>query len=117
MLATALRMAGDSQDRQAVATVVDGVAATILAAGGDRAGAERAAVLLGAAHTIRGAFDHSSLDSPAARDGARETLGAAAFEAAYQRGRNLGYAEALALAEDSAALSPAGHPPGPATGG
>ena len=101
VLATALRLAADSQDRQAVAVVVDGVAAAVLAADAGGAGAERAAVLLGAAHTIRGAFDHSSLDAPHARDGARETLGAGAFEAAYQRGRELGYAEALALAERS----------------
>jgi hypothetical protein len=99
-LATALGLASQSQDRQAVAVVVDGVAAAVLAADGGLAGAERAAVLLGAAHKIRGAFDHSSLDAPPARDGARETLGAEAFEAAYQRGRELGYAEALALAED-----------------
>jgi predicted ATPase len=99
-LAAALRLAGESQDRQAVAVVVDGVAAALLVADGGRAGAERAAVLLGAAHKIRGAFDHSSLDAPPARDGAREALGGGAFEAAYQRGRELGYAEALALAED-----------------
>jgi hypothetical protein len=66
------------------------------------ASAERAAVLLGAAHSIRGAFDHSSLEAPAARDTARQTLGDAAFEAAYQRGRQLGYEDALAFAEDSA---------------
>jgi predicted ATPase/DNA-binding SARP family transcriptional activator len=101
VLATALRLASDSQDRQAVAVVVDGVAAAVLAADASGAGAERAAVLLGAAHTIRGAFDHSSLDAPQAREAARETLGAGAFEAAYQRGRELGYAEALALAERS----------------
>ena len=117
MLAAALRLAGESQDRQAVAVVVDGLAAAVLVADAGRAGAERAAVLLGAAHTIRGAFDHSSLDAPVARDGARETLGAQAFEAAYQRGRELGYAEALALAEDSVDFSPAGQPHGPAAGG
>ena len=100
MLGTALRLAEDSQDRQAVAVVVDGVAAAVLVDAG-HAGAERAAVLLGAAHTIRGAFDHSSLDAPQARDTAREALGAGAFEASYQRGRELGYAEALALAERS----------------
>jgi predicted ATPase/DNA-binding SARP family transcriptional activator len=117
MLSAALRLAGESQDRSAVAVVVDGVAAAVLVTDGGRAGAERAAVLLGAAHTIRGAFDHSSLDAPAARDGARETLDAEAFEAAYQRGRELGYAEALALAEDSVNFSPAGQPHGPAAGG
>jgi predicted ATPase/DNA-binding SARP family transcriptional activator len=116
-LSAALRFAVESQDRQSVAIVVDGVAAAVLATAGGRAGAERAAVLLGAAHTIRGAFDHSSLDAPQARDGAREALGAEAFEAAYQRGRELGYAEALALAEDPARPAPAGQPNGPAAGG
>ena len=116
-LTAALRFAVESQDRQSVAIVVDGVAAAVLATAGGRAGAERAAVLLGAAHTIRGAFDHSSLDAPQARDGAREALGAEAFEAAYQRGRELGYAEALALAEDPARHAPAGQPNGPAAGG
>ena len=43
-----------------------------------------------------------------ARAGARETLGAEAFETAYQRGRELGYTEALALAEDAARPSPGG---------
>ncbi|HSR23467.1 MAG TPA: hypothetical protein VLW53_07940, partial [Candidatus Eisenbacteria bacterium] len=115
-LAGALRLARDSQDRSAVAIVVDGVAAASLVTDGGPAMAERAAVLLGAAHTMRGAFDHSSLDAPQARDCARETLGAGAFETAYQRGRDLGYADALALAEDSARPSP-GQPGGPAAGG
>jgi len=116
MLSTALRIAAESMDRQGVAVVVDGVAAAALMTDGP-AGAERAAVLLGAAHTIRGAFDHSSLDAPAARDGAREALGAEVFEAAYQRGRELGYAEALALAEDSVKSAAAGQPHGPPAGG
>ena len=107
-LAGALRLARDSQDRSAVAIVIDGVAAATLLTHGGPAAAERAAVLLGAAHTIRGAFDHSSLDSVPARAGARETLGAEAFETAYQRGRELGYTEALALAEDAARPSPGG---------
>jgi tetratricopeptide (TPR) repeat protein len=107
-LAGALRLARDSQDRSAVAIVVDSVAAATLVTDGSPAAAGRAAVLLGAAHAIRGAFDHSNLDAVPARDGARETLGAEAFEAAYQRGRELGYAEALALAEDAARPSPSG---------
>jgi hypothetical protein len=104
-LAAALRLARDSQDRSAVAVVVDGVAAAALWTDGSRASAERAAVMLGAAHSIRGAFDHSSLDAPAARDTARQMLGGKAFEAAYQRGRELGYEDALTLAEDSAQSS------------
>jgi hypothetical protein len=105
-LAAALRLARDSQDRSGVAVVVDGIAAAAaLWTGGGRAGAERAAVLLGAAHSIRGAFDHSSLDAPAARDSARQVLGEAEFEAAYQRGRDLCYEEAIALAEDTAGSS------------
>ncbi len=105
-LAAALRLARDSQDRSGVAVVVDGIAAAAtLWTDGGRAGAERAAVLLGAAHSIRGAFDHSSLDAPAARDSAQQALGEAEFEAAYQRGRDLCYEEAIALAEDTAGSS------------
>ena len=54
---------------------------------------------------LRGAFDHSSLDAPEARDTARQALGEAGFEAAYQRGRGLGHEEAIALAEDAAGSS------------
>jgi len=99
-LAEALRLAGDSQDLAVVAVVVDGIAAAMLWTGSGRPGAERAAVLLGAAHSIRGAFDHSSLDAPEARDTARQRLGEADFDAAYQRGREMPREKALALAED-----------------
>jgi hypothetical protein len=99
-LAEALRLAADSQDLAAVAVVVDGIAAAMLWTGTSRPGAERAAVLLGAAHSIRGAFDHSSLDAPQARDTARERLGQAGFDSAYQRGRDMSRDKALALAED-----------------
>jgi predicted ATPase/DNA-binding SARP family transcriptional activator len=98
-LAEALRLAADSQDLAAVAIVVDGIAAAMLWAGTDRPGAERAAVLLGAAHSMRGAFDLSSLDAPEARDTARQRLGEADFDAAYQRGRDMPREKALALAE------------------
>ena len=98
-LAEALRLAADSQDLAAVAIVVDGIAAAMLWTGTGRSGAVRAAVLLGAAHSIRGAFDHSSLDAPEARDTARERLGEADFDAAYQRGLNMSRDKALALAE------------------
>jgi predicted ATPase/DNA-binding SARP family transcriptional activator len=104
-LADALRLAGVSLDRSAVAAVVDGIAAAALWADDGRASAERAAVLLGAAHSIRGAFDHSSLDAPKARDIARQRLGGQAFEQAYRRGRELGYDEALALAGETARSS------------
>ncbi|HEV2373427.1 MAG TPA: BTAD domain-containing putative transcriptional regulator [Streptosporangiaceae bacterium] len=99
-LAEALRLARESQERAAVAIVLDGIAAAALWTEAGRSSADRPAVLLGAAHSIRGAFDHSSLDAPGARDTARQRLGGEAFEAAYQRGRELGYEEALALAED-----------------
>jgi tetratricopeptide (TPR) repeat protein len=100
-LTSALRLARDSKDLSALAVVIDGVAAAALWTDASRFGAERAAVLLGAAHSLRGAFDHSSLDAPEARDTARQALGEAGFEAAYQRGRALGHAEAFALAEDA----------------
>jgi hypothetical protein len=98
-LAEAFRLAADSQDLAAVAIVVDGIAAAMLWTGTSRSAAERAGVLLGAAHSIRGAFDHSSLDAPEAREAARQRLGGADFDAAYQRGRSLPRDKALALAE------------------
>jgi predicted ATPase/DNA-binding SARP family transcriptional activator len=101
-LAAALRLALDGQERAAVAAVVDGLAAATLWADPSPADAERAAVLLGAAHSMRGVFDRSSLDAPHARDTAQQILGDAAFEAAYQRGRALSYEDAVAFAEDSA---------------
>jgi predicted ATPase/DNA-binding SARP family transcriptional activator len=104
-LASALRLAHDSQDLSALAVVVDGVAAAGLWTDASRSGAERAAVLLGAAHSLRGAFDQSSLDAPEARDTARQALGEAGFEAAYQRGRDLGHEEAFALAENAVTSS------------
>jgi hypothetical protein len=107
-LASALRLARDSQDLSALAVVMDGVAAAGLWTDASRSGAERAAVLLGAAHSLRGTFDQSSLDAPEARDTARRALGEAGFEAAYQRGRGLGHAEAFALAEDAVGSSAAG---------
>jgi predicted ATPase/DNA-binding SARP family transcriptional activator len=100
-LAAALRLALDGQERSAVAVVVDGLAAATLWTDASPDGAERAAVLLGAAHSIRGVFDRSSLDAPQAKDTARQALGDAAFEAAYQRGRALSYEDALTLAEDT----------------
>jgi predicted ATPase/DNA-binding SARP family transcriptional activator len=100
-LASALRLARDSMDLSSLATVMDGVAAAAVWTDPSRPGAERAAVLLGAAHSLRGAFDHSSLDAPETRDAARRTLSEAAFDAAYQRGRALGSEEAFTLAEEA----------------
>ena len=74
-------------------------------------GADRAAALLGAADSIRGAVDHSSLDAPGVRAAAGEQLGAAAFGATYRRGLGLPYEEALGFAYASAA--PASTSPAP----
>jgi predicted ATPase len=104
-LASALRLARDSKDLSALAVVMDGVAAAALWTDPSRSSAERSAVLLGAAHSLRGAFDHSSLDAPETRDTARRTLGEAAFDAAYQRGRGLGPEEAFTLAKDAVGSS------------
>jgi predicted ATPase/DNA-binding SARP family transcriptional activator len=60
--------------------------------------AELAARLLGAAHAVRGAFDESSLDAPQARAAARDTLGPAAFDAAYRSAADSTYQTALELA-------------------
>jgi hypothetical protein len=63
--------------------------------------AELAARLLGAAHGVRGAFDESSPDAPQARAAARDTLGDAAFEAAYQSAAGLTYEASIALARET----------------
>jgi predicted ATPase/DNA-binding SARP family transcriptional activator len=99
LLAQALRAAGDWVEHPPLAAVLDALAAYVLRRGqaGD---AELAAVLLGAAHAVRGAFDESSLDAPAARAAARRALGEPAFDAAYARGREHTRAAALSFAAD-----------------
>jgi hypothetical protein len=92
-------------ERPPLAAVIDAIAAYVLAVGpsdGSPAQAagdpELAATLLGAAHAVRGAFDESSPDAPGVRVASREVLGDDAFDAAYQRGRGLGFEGAVALA-------------------
>ena len=63
----------------------------------DGEAAGRAATLLGAAHAVRGAFDEGGAEAPCVRSAAREALGAAAFEAAYESGRALSRDEAVTL--------------------
>jgi predicted ATPase/DNA-binding SARP family transcriptional activator len=97
LLAEALRAAGDWVEHPPLAAVLDALAAYVLRRG--QAGAsELAATLLGAAHAVRGAFDESSLDAPAARAAARRALGGSAFDAAYARGREYSRAGALSYA-------------------
>ena len=128
MLAAALRAAAEWVERPALAAVIDAI--TVLArrvgspvAPGEspdrgapradpRRGAVLAATLLGAAHTIRGTFDAGSLDAPGAREAARGVLGAAEFEAAYERGRTLSRDDALALAS-AVVADPVDPAPGP----
>jgi ATP/maltotriose-dependent transcriptional regulator MalT len=103
LLAAALGTAAAWVERPALAAVIDAIAALALRAGepaGSREGAVLAATLLGAAHTVRGAFDEGSLDAPPARGAARGVLGEAGFDAAYQHGRALGRDEAVTAAAD-----------------
>jgi predicted ATPase/DNA-binding SARP family transcriptional activator len=95
LLRTALAAAVQTNDRPIAAMALEGLAG-IAAADGDPG---HAAELLGAADSVRGTIDHSSLDAPAARGAARERLGQAGFDAAYQRGRALSYEDAIALAD------------------
>jgi predicted ATPase/DNA-binding SARP family transcriptional activator len=95
LLRDALGEAEAAGDRPAGAAAVEGLAVAALRT----AGAERAAALLGAADSIRGAVDHGSLDAPVIRAAAREQLGEAAFDAAYQRGLGMPYDEALGFAQ------------------
>ncbi|HEY4465540.1 MAG TPA: BTAD domain-containing putative transcriptional regulator [Streptosporangiaceae bacterium] len=97
-LAEALSLASEGMDRPALAAVIDGIADLVLRRGGDAEAAELAATLLGAAHRVRGAFDHGSLDAPRVAEKARHALGDGTFDAACRRGRALSYDEALARA-------------------
>ena len=101
LLRDALGTAATVGYRPAAAVTVEGLAAAALRLDT----AERAATLLGAADSIRGAVDHSSLDVAGIRAAATGQLGEAAFEAAYRRGRGMPYTEALGFAQASAALA------------
>jgi ATP/maltotriose-dependent transcriptional regulator MalT len=106
VLAAALGTAADWMERPALAAVIDAIAVFALQADGATGSREQAvlaATLLGAAHTIRGAFDEGSLDAPAARDAVRSLLGPAAFQAAYERGQGVARDQALTLARAAAA--------------
>ncbi len=78
----------------ALAEAVAGVAA-LAGAYGDH---ERAAELLGLAHSLRGFRDASSLEEARVTSAATAAIGAFEFAAAYQRGRHLTREDALALA-------------------
>ena len=102
LLAAALSGAADWVERPALADVMDAIAVFVLQAGSPERAAQ-AATLLGAGHTIRGAFDEGSLDAPGVRDAARALLGEAGYSAAYENGRALGRDEALAVAKGAVA--------------
>ena len=104
LLATALAEAADWIEVPALAAVIDAIA---LLASRTAEHAALAATLLGAAHTIRGCFDESSLDAPAGRAAARGRLGPDAFRDAYDYGRALARENALALAASSVTTSSA----------
>ncbi len=87
-------------EHPSLAVVLDAVAACVLTRDRDD-DAVLAARLLGASHSVRGAFDESSLDAPPARAAARAALGDPAFAAAYEAGRELGYTESLSSARDA----------------
>ncbi len=95
LLAEALPAAAGWVENPPLAAVIDSVAAAVVTRDG---AAEVAATLLGAAHTVRGAFDESSPVAPRVRETARRALGDAAFDGAYSRGRELDRESALALA-------------------
>ena len=95
LLAEALPAAAGWVENPPLAAVIDSVAAAVVTRDG---AADVAATLLGAAHTVRGAFDESSPVAPRARETARRALGDAAFDDAYSRGRVLDRESALALA-------------------
>jgi hypothetical protein len=68
--------------------------------------AEQAAVVLGAAHALRGAPARVDADVDRLSDELRTIVGPAAYQAAYDRGRRLGRAGALTAIADRMASSP-----------
>lgn len=94
LLAGALRSSIAWVDHTAIGEVVDAVAVYLLE------DPERAATVLGVAHAVRGEFDAGGLDGPRTRQAAREALGPPDFDAAYQRGRDLGSAVGLLLVSE-----------------
>ncbi|WP_020659210.1 ATP-binding protein [Amycolatopsis benzoatilytica] len=105
---TALRKAVTSAsslpDLPMVAEVAVGVAELALRRGNIR----QAAAVLGAAHALRGAAAATDPDVARLAEELSTALGSASYEAAYNEGRRLGRADALAAI--------AGHVPPPATG-
>ena len=95
LLSPALPAAAGWVENPPLAAVIEAVAAFVVSQDGD---AEAAATLLGAGHTVRGAFDESSLVAPRVRETARRALGDAAFGVAYSRGRELTRETAITLA-------------------
>lgn len=93
LFADALTAAQVWMDHAVLGEILDAAAVYVL--GEDPAAA---ATLLGVSHTVRGAFDESGLDGPGVRQSAREALGLPGFDAAYQRGRELGYTGGLQFA-------------------
>ena len=94
LLAGALRSSIAWLDHIAIGEVVDAVAVCLLD------DPVRAATVLGVAHAVRGEFDAGGLDGPRARQAAREALGLPDFDAAYQRGRDLGSSAGLLLVSE-----------------
>jgi predicted ATPase/DNA-binding SARP family transcriptional activator len=107
LLAAALPAAVSWVENPPLAAVIEAVAALVLGddGAGQRDGAEVAATLLGVAHTIRGAFDESSLVAPQVLETARRVLGDAAFGLAYSRGRELDRDAGLELTERTIAAA------------
>jgi hypothetical protein len=99
-LSEALDLAATWWERPALALVLDACAVYVLRRGG-AGDPGQAARLLGAAHAVRGAFDESSPDAPAARAAAGEALGPQAFAAAYDSARGVGYDDAVTLAREA----------------
>jgi predicted ATPase/DNA-binding SARP family transcriptional activator len=98
----AFTLASSMPDMPMVAQVAVGVAELVLR----RGDARQAAVVLGAAHALRGAPAGVNPDVGRLTDELRTTLGQAAYQAVYDRGRRLGRADAVAVIADHMASSP-----------
>jgi hypothetical protein len=105
-LIEALDAAAIWPEHPVLAAVLDACASYQISRG-QTAEATRAAQLLGAAAAIRGAFDESSLDAPAAREAARAALGEQAYRSAFDSAREHTYETASTFARESLTAVPA----------
>lgn len=95
LLQRAAALGSHTKDGPIMSRCADGVASFLVAEGHP----VRAAEMLGASHTMRGAPSIDAIIQPRVRDQIVDAIGESAYEAAYESGRRLTRDEAFALGQ------------------